>query len=265
MNYRLIALDVDGTLLNDDHELTPRVRQAVREAAEQGTEIVICTGRGSTSALGVLKELGLQGTMITHNGASVVDSETREVIHDTAITHERARRYMDFFKGRGIHFDLNTAFDLFVEDLNDDAAAMYDNLLAQPIRSSFAESLPERLVKMSVYAPKEVLDEVELEWKSWTHELQTIRSGDYFIDVQHPNASKGQALRWLAEQRGIPRESVLAMGNYFNDMEMLEFAGWGVAMDNSPDEVKAAADEVTVSNNEDGVAVVLERLVIKQA
>ena len=260
MNYRLIALDVDGTLLNDDHELTPRVGQADREAAERGAEIVICTGRGSTSALGVLRELGLRGTMITHNGASVVDSETREVIHDTAITHERARRYMDFLRERGIHYDLNTAFDLFVEEMNEEAAAMYGNLLAKPIKTSFAESLPERLVKMSIYAPKSVLDEVESEWQSWAHELQTIRSGDYFIDVQHPNASKGQALQWLAEQRGIPRERILAMGNYYNDMEMLAYAGWGVAMENSPDEVKAAADEVTVSNNEDGVAVVLERL-----
>ncbi len=261
MNYRLIALDVDGTLLNDNHELTPRVAAAVREAARQGAEIVICTGRGSTSALGVLRELGLQGTMITHNGASIVDSETREVIHDTAISHELARRYMSFLQERGIHFDLNTAFDLFVEEMNEEAAAMYEHLLAQPIRRSFAQALPEPLVKMSIYALKSVLDTVEIEWHSWTHELQTIRSGDYFIDVQHPKASKGQALRWLAEQRGIARESILAMGNYYNDMEMLEYAGRGVAMDNSPAEVKAAADEVTVSNNEDGVAVILERLV----
>ncbi|MFC4600010.1 Cof-type HAD-IIB family hydrolase [Cohnella hongkongensis] len=260
MNERLIALDVDGTLLNDAHELTPRVARAVREMAERGAEIVICTGRGSTSALGVLRELGLQGTMITHNGAAVVDSQTREVIHDTAISHEQAARYIRFFRERRIHFDLNTAFDLFVETLDEDAAAMYENLLARPIRRSFAERLPEPLVKMSVYAPKDVLDEVELEWQAWKHELQTIRSGDRFIDVQHLNASKGQALEWLAGRRGIPRESILAIGNYYNDTGMLKFAGRGVAMDNSPDEVKAAADEVTVSNNEDGVAVVLESL-----
>jgi len=260
MNYRMIALDVDGTLLNDAHELTPRVKQAVRDAAESGAEIVICTGRGSTSALAVLDELGLQGTMITHNGASVVDSETREILHDTAISHERALRYIGFFKERGIHFDLNTAFDLFVEEMSGEAEAMYEHLLARPIRRSFAGDLPEPLVKMSVFAKKSVLDDVEREWESWTHELQVIRSGDFFIDVQHPLASKGKALEWLAGQRKIPRESILAMGNYHNDTEMLEFAGWGVAMDNSPDEVKAAADEVTVSNNEGGVAVVLERL-----
>ncbi|XID93699.1 Cof-type HAD-IIB family hydrolase [Paenibacillaceae bacterium WGS1546] len=262
MNYRLIALDVDGTLLNDNHELTPRVRDAVRAASEQGAEIVICTGRGSTSALPVLLELGLQGTMITHNGASVVDSETRSVLDDTIIPHEHALRYVSYLRERAIHFDMNTAFDLFVEDLKEEAAEMYRDLLAKPIVRAAEEGFPERLVKLSIYASKEELDAVERDWRDWRHELQAIRSGDRFIDVQHAGASKGKALERLAALRGIPRSQVLAMGNYYNDTGMLAFAGFGVAMANSPDEVRAAANEVTASNNEDGVAVAIERLVL---
>ncbi|RED56241.1 Cof-type HAD-IIB family hydrolase [Cohnella lupini] len=262
MNVSMIALDVDGTLLNDHHEVTPRVRQAVRAAAEQGAEIVLCTGRGSTSALPVLKELGLEGTMITHNGASVVDSATREVLYDTTISHDLALRYVTFCRERGIHFDMNTAFDLYVEGMKKDAEEMYRNLLARPIMRGASEAFPERLVKMSIYAPKEVLDEVELEWASWRHELQAVRSGDNFIDVQHLHATKGKALERLASIRGIERENLLAIGNYYNDIGMLTYAGWGVAMDNSPAEVKAEADEVTVSNNEDGVAIVIEQRVL---
>ncbi|TFE30787.1 Cof-type HAD-IIB family hydrolase [Cohnella luojiensis] len=262
MNFRLIALDVDGTLLNDHHEVTPRVRQAVRAAAEQGAEIVLCTGRGSTSALPVLEELGLKGTMITHNGASVVDSETREVLHDTSITTEQAIRYVNFCRERGIHFDMNTAFDLYVEDLQEDAEAMYRNLRALPIMRDKNEAFPERMVKLSIYAPKLVLDDMEAEWVEWPHELQTIRSGDNFIDVQHFHASKGKALEQLAIRRGIPREQILAMGNYYNDTGMIVYAGWGVAMENSPAEVKAVANEVTLSNNEDGVALVIEQRVL---
>jgi len=262
MKFRMIALDVDGTLLNDHHEVTPRVRKAVRAAAEQGVEIVICTGRGSTSALPVLRELGLQGTMITHNGASVVDSSTREVIYETKIAHELAERYIAFFRERAIHFDMNTAFDLYVEEMKDEAERMYRNLLAQPILRNSSDDFPEHLVKMSIFAPKAVLDEVEEEWKSWRHELQAIRSGDNFIDIQHLQASKGRALEQLATLRGIPREQILAMGNYYNDTGMIEYAGWGVAMDNSPAEVKSIADEVTVSNNEEGVAIVIEQRVL---
>jgi len=262
MRFRLIALDVDGTLLNDHHELTPRVREAVRAAAEQGAEIVLCTGRGSTSALPVLEELGLAGTMITHNGASVVDSRTRDILQDTTISHEHAVRYVSFFKERGIHYDINTAFELYVEEMKEDAAEMYRNLKAQPILRGKGEGLPDKLVKMSVYAHKQVLDDVEMEWSGWRHELQTIRSGDNFIDVQHLQASKGQALERLAALKGIDREHILALGNYYNDTGMLAYAGWGIAMDNSPAEVKAAANEVTASNNEDGVAQAIERLVL---
>lgn len=260
MNYRMIALDVDGTLLNDHYELTPRVRQAVRTAAERGAEIVLCTGRGATNALPVTAELGLEGTMITHNGASIVDSATRKVVGETAIPFEPAREYMKFARQRGIHYDLNTAFDLYVDGaVTDEVVAMYERMLAKPIAWTSEDALPEGLVKLSLFAPKQALDELEAAWKDWEHELQTVRSGDFFIDVQHKLASKGEALRQLAETKGVPRERVLAIGNYYNDVGMLTFAGLGIAMANSPEGVKAVADEHTASNNEDGVALALER------
>jgi Cof subfamily protein (haloacid dehalogenase superfamily) len=260
LTYRLIALDVDGTLLNDDHRLTTRVRDAVRAAANKGAEIVLCTGRGSMSALAVLEQLGLPGTMITHNGASIVDSATRTVLYETEIAHEPAARYVDYLKERKIHFDMNTSFELFVNQMDDYAATMYGKLLARPILRDPVDGLPEKTVKLSIYAPKEVLDQVQMDWAEWVDGLHFIRSGDYFIDVQHPHSTKGKALEKLAALRGIPREQVLAIGNYYNDLGMIVFAGHGVAMDNSPADLKAEADEVTLSNNEDGVAVALESL-----
>lgn len=260
MKFQLIALDVDGTLLNDRHEVTPRVKAAVVAASRGGAEIVLCTGRGSTSALPVLKELGLEGTMITHNGASIVDSASGKVIHETGISPGLAEKYIAYLRERRIHFDMNTSFDLYVNQLEEHVAVVYENMYARPILREAELGLPENTVKLSVYAPKEVLDEVESDWRKWTHSLQFIRSGDNFIDIQHPEATKGKALEKLAEMRGVPREKVLAIGNYYNDLGMISFAGLGVAMGNSPAEVKAAADKVTLSNNEDGVAVVLERL-----
>jgi Cof subfamily protein (haloacid dehalogenase superfamily) len=260
LSYRLIALDIDGTLLNDDHEVTARVRDAVRAAARKGAEIVLCTGRGSMSALPILEELGLPGTMITHNGASIVDSATRSVLYETGIAHELVNRYTTYLRDRNIHFDMNTSFDLFTHQMEDEAAEMYRNLRARPILRHPGEGLPEHLVKLSIFAAKEVLDGVEADWKQWEHELDYIRSGDNFIDVQHPHSTKGKALEKLAAVRGIPREQVLAIGNYYNDIGMIVFAGYGIAMDNSPAEVKAEANEVTLSNEEDGVAVALERL-----
>ncbi|WP_027094398.1 Cof-type HAD-IIB family hydrolase [Cohnella thermotolerans] len=260
MTYRLIALDIDGTLINDDHELTPRVRTAVRTAAERGAEIVLCTGRGSSGALPVIEELGLAGTMITHNGASIVDSSTRRVLYETAIAPEAAGRYMAYCRERGIHFDMNTAFELYVERLSEETARMYERMFARPIEWKAELGLPERTVKLSVFAAKEVLDEVQAEWEAWDTGLQIVRSGDFFIDVQPLDASKGRALEQLARLRGIPRQEVLAIGNYYNDIGMIEYAGYGVAMGNAPEAVKSVSDAVTVSNNDDGVALVLEEL-----
>jgi len=137
---------------------------------------------------------------------------------------------------------------------------MYGRMFARPIVWEAARGLPEHTVKLSIFAAKEALDAVQRDWEVWEDGLQVVRSGDFFIDVQPHLASKGAALERLAGLRGVPREQVLAIGNYYNDIGMLEFAGRGVAMANSPEEVKRAADAVTVSNNEDGVAVVLEEL-----
>lgn len=261
MTYRLIALDVDGTLINDDHHLTPRVRAAVRAVSEHA-EIVLCTGRGSLSALTVLNELGLDGTMITHNGASIVDSRSREVLVQRAIDPLSAKRYIDYCRDNGIHFDMNTPFDLYVEELSEVTTQMYERMYARPIIRGREDALPASLVKLSIFAPAETLDRTQEVWGGWHNDLQVVRSGDYFIDVQHPLASKGAALAHLAELRGISREETLAIGNYYNDMGMIDFAGWGVAMANSPAALLEAADEVTLSNNEDGVAKVLEERIL---
>lgn len=257
MSCKMVALDIDGTLLTDDHELTPRVRQAVKAAAVSA-EIVLCTGRGSASALAVLAELGLSGAVITHNGASIVDGDTREIVQESPLGADEIGRYVAACREKGVHYDLNTAFDTYVEQLGEQAEEMYARLLAKPILRSRSERLPERILKISIFAPQSDLDELESHWRAWKSELQAIRSGDYFIDLQHRDASKGTALAQWAERRGVRREEVLAIGNYYNDIGMLQYAGIGIAMANAPDKVKAAADRITASNNEDGVALALE-------
>ncbi len=257
MNVDLIALDVDGTLLTDDHILTPHVRDTVREAASRGAEIVLCTGRGPINALPVLDELGLSGTLITHNGAATIEAEKREVLHQYRIDSNEVERYREFCMRNGYHFDMNTAFEMMIEGQTAEAEAMYNRYEAKPTWREPGSPLPEGLVKFTVFGSKDQIDTVESIWSGWTGGLQHIRSGDYFIDVQHLEASKGIALRELARNRGIDPSRVMAIGNYYNDIGMLTFAGIGVAVANSPDAVKAAADVVTLSNEEDGVALAL--------
>ncbi|MFC4100059.1 Cof-type HAD-IIB family hydrolase [Paenibacillus xanthanilyticus] len=254
LHYDIIALDVDGTLLTDAHQLTEETKMAVREAAERGAEIVLCTGRGPVNTLPVLAELGLSGTIITHNGAATVDAAKRQVLHQYDLSPEEVMRFIAYCREGGHHFDLNTAFELMAETVRKEAEAMYAMFDIQPILGPFASPLPAGLVKFTVFGSREEMDLVEEAWNCWTHGLSHIRSGDFFIDVMHPEASKAAALKQLAALRGIAPERVMAIGNYYNDIGMLEFAGLGVAVANSPDAVKASAKALTRSNEENGVA-----------
>jgi len=261
LRYDLIALDVDGTLLNERHVLTPGTREAVRQAAEAGAEIVLCTGRGPTNTYPVLDDLGLTGVIVTHNGAATVDAAWRELLHHYPMDAVMLAPYIDYCRMHGVHYDVNTAFDLYIEDASPEVTAMYERYRITPLKRTAGSELPDGLVKLTVFGDKAVMDKVQTDWEAegWPAVLQRIRSGDFFIDVQQPEASKGKALEQLAKLRGVEQGRVLAIGNYYNDVGMLEYAGLGIAMDNSPDDVKRSADAVTSSNDEDGVAKALRR------
>lgn len=258
--YKLVALDVDGTLLTDDHRLTRKTREAVRAVHEQGARIVLCTGRGAVSTLPLLDELGLDGIVITHNGGATIRSTDREVLHAFDFPVERILPLIRYLRERDIHFDINTAFDIYVERMDEQIRNVYRQFFADPVVLPDLAQFPDPIVKLCIAGEGGVLEQFMRDWTEHdTRGLRMMRSGDYFVDVMHERTSKGNALRTLAEHWGIRREEVIAIGNYYNDLEMIEYAGLGIAMANSPDEVKRAADAVTGSNNEDGVSQALLR------
>lgn len=256
MAYKLVALDVDGTLLNDDHEITEKTRNTVMEAAKQGVEIVLCTGRGPLNSIPFMKSMGLGGYVISHNGAATVEVETQKIVHQFGMDPLQLEPFMKYCREHGVHFDVNTAFEMYVDQVEELAGPvrfMYENYLMLPSNLLAWEELSGPVVKLTAFGESADMDQVYGDWSKWNLPLNMLRSGEFFIDLMHRDASKGNALKQLAANRGYQQEEVLAIGNYFNDITMLTFAGMGIAMDNSPVEVKAAANAVTTSNNEDGV------------
>ncbi|MFC9775109.1 Cof-type HAD-IIB family hydrolase [Paenibacillus chitinolyticus] len=266
MTYKLIALDVDGTLLNDDYLLTERTRETVRRVHEQGCSIVLCTGRGPASAIPVLQELGLEGTVITHNGGATVQSPGLELIHQYAFRVSQIAPMIAYCREHKVHFDVCAPFDMYLERLTEIEQAMYKKFFVTPHLVADVTALTVPLVKFTLYsADPAVMDTVERDWSlsRLYGDLRMIRSGDHFIDVMHADATKGNALRSLCESLDVRPDEVLAIGNYFNDLEMISFAGLGIAMANSPAGVLEQADQITASNNEDGVAKALETHVLQ--
>jgi len=254
LKYKLVALDVDGTLITNDYRITERTAQTIREVHRRGARIVLCTGRGPTSTLPLLKELGLEGIAITHNGAATVDSRGTKLVHQFAFNMEQLKGLVAYCRENQIHFDVNTAFEHFLERVTDVELEMYKKFFVQPIQVADVMLMRDEIVKVSIFSQSDMLDRLTLDWPIMGNtELKIIRSGEYFIDVMHPQANKGNALRVLADDWGIDSSEIIAIGNYYNDLEMLEFAGLGIAMANSPEDVKSRVDAVTASNDEDGV------------
>ena len=256
MKYRLIALDVDGTLLNDEHELTERTIETIQEVHDQGCHIVLCTGRAPASTLPILGQLGLEGTMITHNGAATVHADERgqTLVNEFAFTLPEIEPMLDYVRREGIHFDVCTSFNMYIERISEYEKKMYQKFLINPKLVTDVSELGLPIVKFTLFSQNE-LDRVQKEWeeqKLYGH-LRMIRSGDLFIDVMSEKANKGNALKALAASLEIDSSEIMAIGNYYNDLEMMAFAGLGIAVENSPEGVKEAADAVTSSNNDEGV------------
>ncbi|MFD0678164.1 MULTISPECIES: Cof-type HAD-IIB family hydrolase [unclassified Paenibacillus] len=264
MKYSMIALDVDGTLLNDNYEITDITKQALQQAHASGIRIVLCTGRGPGNAVPILEQLGLEGVLITHNGAATIQTPGCILLHESGFSLTEIEPVIRYCRDKQVHFDVNTAFDMYVDKIGATEESMYEKYMLQPQRVSDVTLLNHSLVKFTIFGALELMDDVEndLRLMEMPKGLQYIRSGDYFIDVMSLEASKGKALEKLAQQWNIPREEIIAMGNYYNDIEMLEYAGLGIAMENSPDAVKAAANLVTLSNNDNGVYKALVKLEI---
>ncbi|MBO9608959.1 MAG: HAD family phosphatase [Paenibacillaceae bacterium] len=257
MTYKMIAIDVDGTLLNDGYELTAATKQAVRAAYQAGAEIVLCTGRSPLNALPIMEQLELSGTLITHNGAVTVQSHDRSILQESAFAIAEAQRFIEYARERGIHRDMCTSFGMYIESMTEAANYMYGKYMMQPERIEDLLRFEANIVKFTVFGETELLDDVMAVWDHWGSGLAHIRSGDLFIDVMLPGVNKGTALEMLAKSRGVAREHIMAIGNYYNDVDMMTYAGLGVAMANSPEGVKQMADDVTFSNNENGVAAAI--------
>ncbi|WP_128893723.1 HAD family hydrolase [Longirhabdus pacifica] len=266
MNIKCVALDVDGTLLDDDHQCSSENIAAIREAHDKGIEIVLCTGRSPDSTYPILKnDIGIQGTLITHNGALTTD-EHLKIVDECGFTIETVTQLVAYCREHAVQWDVNTASDIFCEHVSDEGAEMYKKFFLEPKRIDNVFELKDAtILKFCCYGTISEMDQLEKQFASLHLDklgLRMIRSGDFFIDVIHSDVGKGHALKQFVEQKGIKAEEVLAMGNYYNDLDMLQFAGLGIAVDNAPEEVKLSANEVTVSNNDNAVHTVLHQYIL---
>ena len=276
MPVRLIALDIDGTLLDSRWQLSPANRAAIAEASRRGIEVALVTGRRYDFAMPVAREIDSPLTMIVNNGALIRSTDGgTHVRHLLAreIAEKVLQRTKPWRKGAAVIFDRPSAQQVMLEMLDPDDSLRYGYYtrnkefigLANPLETCLTED-PIQVMFSGKIA---LVREVESVLRSGTFAEQfalavTIYAKKDFgmIDVINPTCTKGSSLAEWAALRGIKREDVLAIGDNHNDLEMLSFAGIPVVMANCVAELKAFGWHETTSNDHDGVANAIEHFAL---
>ena len=274
MKYKLVCIDMDGTLLNSKGEVTKENKEVMKRAQEKGVHIALTTGRIYQSAKGFNKLIGLNGPIISTNGTYIGLPSQQEPFYYKGFTYDEvitfykcAKKYpveIHFSTIKGVlcderikaneeyHNKLNSMlpeeerFEIaYVGDF-DNVFKVYDGQILKAFcmakEKDALEQLKQELVQLNLY-------EVSSSW-------------DNNIEIMPKGIDKGYGVRKLAELLGISREEVICIGDHENDLSMLQYAGIGVAMGNSTPEVLAQADDITLTNDESGVARAIQKYIL---
>jgi len=264
VDYRLIVLDVDGTLLDPDHQLRPRVATAVRAVRRAGVSVALATGKLPQSVGALLAELGVDGPQIVLNGAATVESATGEALRFCPLRPDDLREVVTAVRRAdpGVLVSLFALDGIFMDEAHPQTGIFAEYGEGPPVivPDLLAAGLPPT-AKVLLAGPPERLAAVRAAVTLGLPERVSITTTTPdFLEFFDLDAGKGRALAALRERLGLPRAAVVAFGDGENELPLLREAGLAVAMSNGAAVTRAAADRIAPSNAEDGVAVVLEEL-----
>jgi len=277
--YRMVAIDLDGTLLRRDGTMGERTRLALQAAVRQGVKVVICTGRRFRTTLPILSELQLAVPVIVHGGLLIKDAGTHETLYHSYLAKDFTLAALKFLKAHGatpiVYVDLFAeGIDIYLDNERDGHPFHLKYLERNRANCHFVGDVTEAFCPQTVHigtlADRPSLERLKLTVErafgaSIRHQVMNNTNEEgAFLELMSPGNSKWGALSRLIEREGYTSQQVICIGDEVNDLEMITHAGLGVAMGNAIPAVKAVAQYVTHSNEEDGVAHVVEQFVLKE-
>lgn len=268
MAIKLIAIDIDATLINDNREITIATKEALTKAHQQGVKIVLCTGRPMTGVHAYLEELGLNSQddeyVISFNGG-LAQTTNGKILVNYTIDFDDYVDWLAFCTKSNVKSQIETRDFIYTTNRDVSPWTIHESdLVSMPVRvRSVDEMMDVVIAKGMMLGDKEELDRVEKVFpEDLAKRFTIVRSEDFYLEITNNKASKGSTLKVLSEELGIKPEEVMALGNAGNDNSMIEFAGIGVAMGNAVKGTKAIADVITDTNNNDGVGKAVEKYVL---
>ncbi|MEP6774504.1 MAG: Cof-type HAD-IIB family hydrolase [Chloroflexota bacterium] len=270
MTIRLLALDLDGTLFGDDLFISPRTRKAIADAQTAGVIVTIATGRMFRSARQVAGDLKIAGSLICYQGALIENSITEEILMHKTVPINIAQEIVSTCVEANLHVNVYCDDNLYVSEITPGARFYSKINLDLPMHVVGdlnqwldAEGRHEPTKLVIITEPEHTDSTLAMFTKLYGGRTQVTKSHPRFTELTNLDASKGRALAILAERYGVPREEVMAIGDGYNDMDMIEWAGWGVAMASAPQSVRDLARIVSPPLSEDGSADTIERYVLQ--
>lgn len=277
MSYKLIAIDIDGTLLNDEKQVTPRTHAAISDAMSAGVYVTLCTGRGILTSDRIRHLIPeLNAPLILNGGALISDKRRGRFLYVRNLKHRIAHNAVTVLRTLGCdpivyaplpesqHFYYDT-IDASNEAFSEYVSKNKGRAHLVPDVAGSIQANPAMVAATGLVARIKDLEPVlnaRLSGTTVTLEVSPIDRAYCHVTLTPLGVSKGSGLRTLASIMGIPVSETLALGDNLNDLDMMTQAGMGVAMGNATPETKEKADHVTASNNEDGVACAIERFVL---
>ena len=268
MKYKLLVLDIDGTLTNEKKEITRHTKQTILRMQKAGVKVVLASGRPAYGVVPTARELELEqygGFILSYNGGRIVDCSTGRTIYEKTIPH----KLMGGIYGQ-VH-DLDAALmtyegDRIITEKPQDAYVAKESFINKmKVKGvgNFLDYVTFPVVKCLVAADGGYLEAVEDKLKGYFgSQLSIFRSEPYFLEIMPKDIDKASSLERLRLQLGLERAEIAACGDGLNDISMIQYAGLGIAMANAQEAVKRVCDFVTKSYEEEGVAYAIDRCIL---
>ncbi|MBC1320710.1 HAD family phosphatase [Listeria welshimeri] len=277
MTTQAIILDIDGTLLNDDKKISPETKKALITAQQNGVKLILASGRPTTGMHLYAEQLEMEkyhGLLVSYNGAKVVDCQTKEELFNQTLTISEGKAVLEHMKqfevkvmiDKDDYMYVNNVYDCYIpykgEEINIIQYESRGGNFKLCEKEDLAAFLDYRINKiLTAGDPDYMQKNYQAMMAPFKNTLNCVFTADFYFEFTAKNIDKAKALDTVLTPMGIHPENIIAFGDGHNDITMVKYAGTGIAMDNAVPELKAVANSITLSNNKDGIAHVLNNFI----
>lgn len=290
--YKIVAIDLDGTLLNSFGEITPNTKAVLKKAIEKGVQVVLASGRPVSAIENIANEIGAEEYLISGNGALVYDIKEKKIVYDKFLSKEQVLEIVDICEENSIYCNVYTEQEVIAKSLNYNVLFYHKENAKKPegkrtninivsnLRKYIEElSADSKFLKVTVCDPNrlifngiirklrnidtiDVLDVSHMSRKTIKDGTDDVQIEYFYTEITNNNVNKWSAIEYLLEKENVKPEEVMAIGDNVNDKEMIQNAGLGVVMGNSSPQMKEMADIVVSDNNSDGIVEAVEKFIL---